>query len=549
MSAVGIYRGGFLDWGDRRVWVLAPPRTAAHPIPVGQLVQGDARARASAAIRGGGWAVLSQALAAAHHLRIGERFTLPSPRPTRVPRGGAEHEPRLATGRDHPQRGGLRARVGQHRRERLPGPARAGRLAGSGARARSSGRWGRTPGWSRKQPPADAPANYATTRQALSRLSQIGTLVLIAAVLAMAGAMGSMIWQRRPQLAYIKRQGYKRGVLWRALLCESALLLGAGCSLGALFGIYGQLLLSHALASVTGFPIVFSVGGLVGDLRASRSSAPPRWRSSRFPAILRYVCVRQLSAPPSRRAPDASPKPARALNDRPSARSLAPGRSRWPVRRHARELLWGLRAVSREVRRLARAGARASPTTALRADALRSLHASAQAPTARRSSGRSRRAQPQPAAPAGGLRGDGGLPGQRERARRTGRHGERHSAARRAQRGARSRRARLAPTTATTPGARTAATCARSSRPAASAAHELPCYGHVRARAIRAATLARVLGLNHEPDPRRARRGAARVGAAGGSRLGGACMVRVHGGGERLADGARAARAGRREGA
>jgi putative ABC transport system permease protein len=52
-------------------------------------------------------------------------------------------------------------------------------------------------------------------------------------------------------------------VLWRALLCESALLLGAGCSIGAVFGIYGQLLISHALASVTGFPVVFSVGALI----------------------------------------------------------------------------------------------------------------------------------------------------------------------------------------------------------------------------------------------------------------------------------------------
>ena len=65
--------------------------------------------------------------------------------------------------------------------------------------------------------------------------------MLIAAVLAMAGAMGSMIWQRRPQLAYIKRQGYKKAILWRALLCESALLLGTGCSIGAVFGLYGQL--------------------------------------------------------------------------------------------------------------------------------------------------------------------------------------------------------------------------------------------------------------------------------------------------------------------
>ena len=84
---------------------------------------------------------------------------------------------------------------------------------------------------------------------------QIRLLVLIAAVLAMAAAMGAMIWQRRPRLADMKVDGFRKGVLWRALLIESALLLGAGCSVGAVFGVYGQVLLSHALASVTGFPV------------------------------------------------------------------------------------------------------------------------------------------------------------------------------------------------------------------------------------------------------------------------------------------------------
>jgi putative ABC transport system permease protein len=97
------------------------------------------------------------------------------------------------------------------------------------------------------------------SRQGLSRLTQIASLVLIATALAMSIAMGTMIWQRRPRLARMKVQGYRRGVLWRALLCETALLLGAGCSIGAAFGIYGELLISHALASVTGFPVLFTV--------------------------------------------------------------------------------------------------------------------------------------------------------------------------------------------------------------------------------------------------------------------------------------------------
>jgi putative ABC transport system permease protein len=260
VSAVGVYRGGFLDWGERRVWVLAPPRTAAHPIPVGQLVQGEFAA-ASSAIRGSGWAVLSQALADEHHLRIGERFSLPSPRPTTF-RVAA-----LSTNLGWPPGAIVLSAVDYARAWGSTDPSAYQVQIDPGAsasavRAGIQRALGPQTGLLAETVSQRVRWHYATTRQALSRLAQIGTLVLIAAVLAMAGAMGSMIWQRRPQLAYIKRQGYKRGVLWRALLCESALLLGAGCSLGALFGVYGQLLLSHALASVTGFPIVFSIGGL-----------------------------------------------------------------------------------------------------------------------------------------------------------------------------------------------------------------------------------------------------------------------------------------------
>ena len=34
VQAVGLYHAGFLDYGQRRVWVLAPPSTAASPIPL-----------------------------------------------------------------------------------------------------------------------------------------------------------------------------------------------------------------------------------------------------------------------------------------------------------------------------------------------------------------------------------------------------------------------------------------------------------------------------------------------------------------------------------
>ncbi|MGA2164540.1 MAG: ABC transporter permease, partial [Solirubrobacteraceae bacterium] len=80
VRGVGLYRGGFLDDGSRRVWVLAPPASAAHPIPPSQLLDGDLTL-ATARLRHGGWAVVSQGLASELHLRVGQSFALPAPRP------------------------------------------------------------------------------------------------------------------------------------------------------------------------------------------------------------------------------------------------------------------------------------------------------------------------------------------------------------------------------------------------------------------------------------------------------------------------------------
>jgi putative ABC transport system permease protein len=210
----------------------------------------------------GGWAILSQAVATQRHLHLGQSFVLPSPHPMtfRVaalttnlgwPPGAiilnSEDYVRAWESVDPSAYNVMFAPNANseavlHEIQRTLGPASG--LVIETARQREH-------------------SLRATSRQGLSRLTQIATLVLIATVLAMSIAMGTMIWQRRPRLARMKVQGYERGVLWRALLCESCLLLGTGCLIGAACGIYGQLLISHALATVTGFPIVFSAGALV----------------------------------------------------------------------------------------------------------------------------------------------------------------------------------------------------------------------------------------------------------------------------------------------
>jgi putative ABC transport system permease protein len=259
---VSIYRGGFLNIGDRRVWMIAPPRTSTQPIPANQLTSGDLPL-ATARIRSHGWAVVSQAIASEYHLHIGQAFTLPSPRPTtfRVAgfstNGGWPPGAVIINATDYAHAWGS-SKASAYNIVLSPGvpAARVRRevvaaLGSSGSGLVVQTAQQRAQEW------------QAASHHGLEQLAQIRTLMLIAAVLAMAGAMGSMIWQRRPQLAYIKRQGYKKAILWRSLLYESALLLGTGCSIGAVFGLYGQLVQSHALATVTGFPIVISIGPLI----------------------------------------------------------------------------------------------------------------------------------------------------------------------------------------------------------------------------------------------------------------------------------------------
>ena len=261
VRAVGIYRGGLLDDGLRRIWVIAPPRTATQPISASQLVQGDL-ALATARFREGGWAVLSQAIAREHDLHIGQWVTLLSPRPT------AFRVAALITNVGWPP-GAIILNADDYARAWGSTDASAYNvvlapgLSPERFRSEVRGALGPASGLVAETMSQREARGHVTSRQGLSRLTQIGELVLLAAVLAMAAAMGSMIWQRRRRLADMKVDGFGKGVLWRALLVESAVLLGAGCAIGAVFGLYGQLLLSHALAVVTGFPIVYSVGVLV----------------------------------------------------------------------------------------------------------------------------------------------------------------------------------------------------------------------------------------------------------------------------------------------
>jgi putative ABC transport system permease protein len=261
VRAVRVYRGGLLDYNDRRVWVIAPPLEASPLVPPTQLVEGNVAA-ADAHLREGGWAVVSLALADEHKLKIGESFTLPSTNPTTL---------RVAA---------ISTNIGW-----APGAIVMGApdyAKASGSSDASAYNVLMKPGVSPEQgvreiraalgpetglavQTAEGHANTlrAITRQGLTRLSQIATLILVAAVMAMAAAMGAMIWQRRPRLAKLKLEGFPHRELWYTIVLESLMLLGVGCFSGAVFGLFGQQLLDRALNIVINYPVVSSVGVVV----------------------------------------------------------------------------------------------------------------------------------------------------------------------------------------------------------------------------------------------------------------------------------------------
>jgi putative ABC transport system permease protein len=257
VKSIGVYHACFLEYGDRRVWVLAPPPTASSPLPPSQLLAGNLTL-ANTRLRQGGWAVISKTLATADHLHIGQSFTLPSPRETtfRVaalttnmgwPPGAI-----ILNGKDYVHAWGS------------SDPSAYNVTLASGAspvqvRSEIQRALGPSSGLVAQTAQQHEQSQRAASRKGLGRLTQIALLVLIAAVLAMATSMGALVWQRRRRFARMKVQGYESHTLWWALTVESVLLLGTGCLIGSLFGIYSEILQSHALATVTGFPIVITV--------------------------------------------------------------------------------------------------------------------------------------------------------------------------------------------------------------------------------------------------------------------------------------------------
>jgi putative ABC transport system permease protein len=257
VRAVRTYRGSLLDWGSRKVWIIAPPAQASPLLPPSQIVAG-ALPRASARVRAGGWLVLSQAIAQEHHVHVGQRIELPSPNPTTLRVAALSTNVGWAPG-------AVIVSAEQYARSwGSDAPSAFNVVLASNAHATHvegeiRGLLGGASGLSVQSAAAHESEQNGLSRQGLQRLTQIATLILAVAVLAMAAAIASMLWQRRPRLARLKLEGFASGMLWRTVLLESVLLAAIGSAAGGVFGLIGQQLLDQALSHVMNFPVERSV--------------------------------------------------------------------------------------------------------------------------------------------------------------------------------------------------------------------------------------------------------------------------------------------------
>ena len=253
---VDVLHGSFLDVGSRRLFVLAKPQGESVPVSSSQIIQGEPSTIAQR-LRGGGWAALSATVASEWHLHLGDPFVLPTPSGDETFRLAA-----MITNYGWPP-GAVVMMANEYIRLWKTNNAtvlRVGLHRGvdeeQGLRA-VQGALRNTSLYATTTRHAESDISSVAS-QGMSQLSQIAALLLAAAILAVVAAMAGSIWQRRPQLANLKRLGIHRGELVRTIYLETGVVVVIGCLVGAVFGLCGQPLATRYVRQSTGFPEVFS---------------------------------------------------------------------------------------------------------------------------------------------------------------------------------------------------------------------------------------------------------------------------------------------------
>jgi putative ABC transport system permease protein len=254
VARVDTFQGSFLDLGNRRVWIIARPAGADKDVLRSQITGANA-SQAIARLGNGGWIVVSKQIAEEKHVGIGGALTLPTPT-------GEANFRVAATSTNLAWPPGVifmsTADYGHFWASGAPTALGVDLRAGANiprARAAIARALGSTSGLEVTAAATRAASIDALASEGLGQLGEISTLLLIAAIFALATAGTSAVWQRRASLARLQRAGAKPLRLWPILLVESFLILLGGCLTGAIAGIYGQVVIDSYLKHITGFPV------------------------------------------------------------------------------------------------------------------------------------------------------------------------------------------------------------------------------------------------------------------------------------------------------
>jgi putative ABC transport system permease protein len=260
VAKVQVFQGSFLQFGPRRVWIIARPPGANQNVLRSQIAEGNA-ANAITRLGEGGWIAVSKQIAEEHHLTVGDTLILPTPT------GDARLRIAATTTNLAWSPGAIFLNTADYSRLwATSAPTALGITLTPGASAPRAltaimRQLGSTSGLEVSTASSLETRINKLTSEGLSRLGEISTLLLIAAILAMAAALTSTIWQRRRALSALRLSGAKPRGLRRLLLAEVLLMLGAGCATGTLAGVHGQIILDGYLKHVTGFPVASIAAG------------------------------------------------------------------------------------------------------------------------------------------------------------------------------------------------------------------------------------------------------------------------------------------------
>jgi putative ABC transport system permease protein len=255
VSAVLPWRNSFLDLPGRRVWVLGVPPQLPQIAP-SQLLEGSLDT-ADGRLREGGWAAISQTIAREDHLRLGERFTIPTPTGRATLRLAAT----LAN------YGWLPGAIVMNSEEhaRLWGSANASQLSITLEPGTSSEQGKRAV---KGALPSGSALTVETTDErrsevsavlgsTLARLNDTTIVVLVASVASVIALMIAATRQRRGRLDSLMSIGMSFGQFARLIFYESGSVLIAGGIIGMAAGLTGQDLIDGWLHQTTGAPVQF----------------------------------------------------------------------------------------------------------------------------------------------------------------------------------------------------------------------------------------------------------------------------------------------------